>query len=196
MIIVNGISRIHITLIDMNGELGRIDGGVGFAIESPRVVTEIREGKCDEEESILLIKHRIKEKTGLNTENICVKVVETFDKHVGLGFTTQFSMAVAYGILTYLNVEINYIDIAKIVGRGGTSGIGVHAFKYGGFIMDLGHKITEKNGPLPSDFSMASPPPLLTRLPMPEWLVVILIHKKVRRFMGRKRLTSSGNIIL
>ena len=30
-------SRIHITLVDLNGAIGRIDGGVGLALEEPNI---------------------------------------------------------------------------------------------------------------------------------------------------------------
>ena len=33
-------SRMHITLIDENGELSRIDGGIGVSLEKPQVVME------------------------------------------------------------------------------------------------------------------------------------------------------------
>jgi beta-ribofuranosylaminobenzene 5'-phosphate synthase len=31
-------SRIHMTLIDMNGSLGRVDGGIGITLEEPNIV--------------------------------------------------------------------------------------------------------------------------------------------------------------
>ena len=35
MIRVVSPSRLHLTLIDLNAELGRVDGGVGITLESP-----------------------------------------------------------------------------------------------------------------------------------------------------------------
>ena len=35
-------SRLHLGLIDLNGEIGRIDGGVGIALEYPRTVIYAR----------------------------------------------------------------------------------------------------------------------------------------------------------
>ena len=37
MIKITTPCRIHITLIDMNGELGRVDGGAGLTLSSPNV---------------------------------------------------------------------------------------------------------------------------------------------------------------
>ena len=39
-VIVRTPSRIHLTLLDMNGGLGRVDGGVGIALEDPAVLLE------------------------------------------------------------------------------------------------------------------------------------------------------------
>ncbi len=36
MIKVVSPSRLHLTLIDLNAELGRVDGGAGITLESPR----------------------------------------------------------------------------------------------------------------------------------------------------------------
>jgi beta-ribofuranosylaminobenzene 5'-phosphate synthase len=37
MIKITTPCRLHITLIDMNGELGRVDGGAGLTLSSPNV---------------------------------------------------------------------------------------------------------------------------------------------------------------
>jgi beta-ribofuranosylaminobenzene 5'-phosphate synthase len=42
MIRVKSPSRIHMGLIDMNAELGRVDGGVGLSIDYPHVLSQRR----------------------------------------------------------------------------------------------------------------------------------------------------------
>ena len=37
MLRLRSCSRIHITLIDMNASLGRVDGGVGLTLEEPYI---------------------------------------------------------------------------------------------------------------------------------------------------------------
>ena len=39
-------SRLHLSLIDLNGSLGRIDGGFGFALDTPNFVIEFND--CDD----------------------------------------------------------------------------------------------------------------------------------------------------
>ena len=36
--IIKSPSRLHLTLIDMNGSYGRIDGGIGLTIKDPNFV--------------------------------------------------------------------------------------------------------------------------------------------------------------
>ncbi|MBS7628477.1 hypothetical protein KEJ23_00610, partial [Candidatus Bathyarchaeota archaeon] len=46
---------------------------------------------------------------------------------------------VATSISKLLNLNLTVYELAKIMGRGGTSGIGVAAFDKGGLILDGGH---------------------------------------------------------
>ena len=39
-VIVRTPSRIHITLLDMNGGLGRVDGGIGITLDAPSILLE------------------------------------------------------------------------------------------------------------------------------------------------------------
>ncbi len=36
-------SRLHITLIDLNGALGRVDGGVGLTLDSPALRIRVQQ---------------------------------------------------------------------------------------------------------------------------------------------------------
>jgi beta-ribofuranosylaminobenzene 5'-phosphate synthase len=40
-IIIQTPARLHIGLLDLNGEIGRIDGGIGLALESPHTTIEV-----------------------------------------------------------------------------------------------------------------------------------------------------------
>ncbi len=172
-------SRIHITLIDLNGCLGRIDGGVGLALEDPFV--EIVAEECDEV---------VVEGKGLNLDRfesvarvladrfgrgIKIRVLSDYKAHVGLGSGTQISLAVAAAFSRIYDFGFSVRELAYIVGRGGTSGIGVAAFEFGGFIVDGGHSKKEKPEFLPSSASRAKPAPVIARLDFPNWDIVIAI---------------------
>jgi beta-ribofuranosylaminobenzene 5'-phosphate synthase len=40
-IVVTSPSRLHFSLIDLNGELGRVDGGIGVALNEPSLKIEV-----------------------------------------------------------------------------------------------------------------------------------------------------------
>ena len=103
-------------------------------------------------------------------------VHEHFPSHSGLGSGTQLSLAVGQLISDYVKHEIEVPKIASIVGRGGTSGIGVASFENGGFIIDGGHHFDDKCEFLPSSASKAIPAPILARYDFPEeWKVILAI---------------------
>ncbi len=165
MLTIRGLSRIHITLFDLEGKHGRIDGGMGLALKSPRIV--VNSGNCKEV------------KVGKIETSICVE--EDYEAHVGLGHTTQYYLSVAK-LASELNFERrNSHELARLVGRGGTSGVGVHLFDRGGFVVDGGHSARVKDSPLPSDYSSAPPPPLLLRVNFP-WYIYVNIPSGKRIF--------------
>jgi len=69
-------------------------------------------------------------------------------------------------------------EIAVKVGRGGTSGIGVAAFETGGFILDGGHKFSQKKAFLPSAASKLPPAPVLFRRDFPDWDILVAVPEQ------------------
>lgn len=202
--IIETPSRLHVTLIDLNGKYGRIDGGVGITTENPRLVLEARDGYDDiriefaNPDSELLTEEtkndyqsKILSATGKINEFLNIegryhfKLKEMFPSHSGLGSGTQLSLAVAKLILQMNDQDLTAPEIGEIVGRGGTSGIGVASFDQGGFIVDAGHRKTDKKSFLPSSASKASPPPILARYDFPEdWNIIMVIPNVQRKVFG------------
>jgi len=177
-------SRLHFGLIDFNGGLGRIDGGAGVAINSPRNVVSVCDSdvfqvnSCDPA-AIEGIAKRICDNLGKPLPAMEISVEEEIYKHAGFGSKTQISLAMAYAIGQYYGITYSSIEeLARLVGRGGTSGIGVRAFDRGGFILDCGHsfgKDKEKTSCLPSSASNAKLAPLVMRCDVPEsWRFVLV----------------------
>ena len=202
--IIETPSRLHVTLIDLNGRYGRIDGGVGITTRNPRLHLEVREGYDDVQiefsnpnlsqdtvddyqDKIIQATRKINEYLGVE-DGYHFKVKEIFPSHSGLGSGTQLSLAVAKLILKMNDQDLPAPKIGEIVGRGGTSGIGVASFEYGGFIVDGGHKKTFKKDFLPSSASEASPPPIIARYDFPEdWKIIMAIpHVKRKVFVKGK----------
>lgn len=59
--------------------------------------------------------------------------------HVGLGGGTQLGIAAGKALCELYHQPISVREIARIIARGGTSGIGTAAFETGGFLIDGGH---------------------------------------------------------
>ena len=53
VVTVSSPSRLHFTLIDLNGELGRVDAGIGVALNEPSL--KIRVSRIDSELSLIHI---------------------------------------------------------------------------------------------------------------------------------------------
>jgi beta-ribofuranosylaminobenzene 5'-phosphate synthase len=175
-ILIHTPSRLHFTLIDLNGKLGRIDGGIGVALAKPNWSLEISqalEWSAPEflNDLLKILRNRLHLSKRYNFE-----FKSELPAHVGLGSQTQLSIAVAHGLSILEGQKHSIIELASIVGRGGTSGIGIAAYTHGGFILDGGHTFRDKPEFLPSHFSNAKPAILVHRQKVPEdWYFVVAI---------------------
>ncbi|MFC2075913.1 beta-ribofuranosylaminobenzene 5'-phosphate synthase [candidate division KSB1 bacterium] len=184
---INTPSRLHFGLIDLNGEIGRIDGGIGLALESPHTLIEAVKGdeirvECADEPEVV-------ERLRTAVETVCkhyslpgaqVNVLERPLPHVGLGSATQTLVGAAQAVCLLHDIEADSVELAALVGRGGTSGIGVEAIRAGGFIVDGGHRFRcggkSKTGYTPSGASEdVEPPPVLVRYDFPDWDVLVVV---------------------
>ncbi len=180
--------RIHCTLIDLNGQLGRIDGGFGIALTAPAMVLDIENGssgvqfaaRADALPVLREIVDKVFHKDPSLQQDVKLALKEYFPSHVGLGSKTQLSLAVVTALLQAKHVpETDQIAArARLVERGGTSGVGCIAFERGGFILDGGHTfgpVAEKQTFLPSSASRTCVGPLLARYAVPrEWRFVLI----------------------
>ncbi|MGA9140008.1 MAG: beta-ribofuranosylaminobenzene 5'-phosphate synthase [Methanocella sp.] len=177
-------SRLHFGLIDFNGGLGRIDGGAGVAISSPRNVLSACSSdtfRVNGPNPALIkdIASKICDKLGKPLPDLEITVEEEICNHAGFGSKTQISLSLAYAICREYGITYASIDeLARLVSRGGTSGIGVRAFDRGGFILDCGHsfgKGKDKDSCLPSSASKAKLSPQVMRCDVPEnWRFVLV----------------------
>jgi len=194
MITLKSPSRIHIGLIDLNGSIGRVDGGLGIALDHPNFYIEGKESseieieiKCRgiQEDTLRSIRDRLFKvsKRVLNyigEDGIYIKVKDIIPLHSGLGSGTQMALSTGMLISKLYNRDLDVKTLARITGRGGTSGIGVYAFERGGFIVDGGHtfgKGKDKEMFAPSSASKnVRVPPLIFRHDF-NWDIVLTIPK-------------------
>ncbi len=161
-------SRLHFSMIDMRGDLGRIYGSVGVAIDKPRVVLKAKESPSIEVKGFRA--NRVKEYvetllvgSGISG-GVSIEVLSDILEHSGFGSGTQLALAVGSALSEIYDLSLKTEEIALKLNRSRRSGIGTYAFKHGGFIVDGGHKANGGGGI----------PPLLFRAEVPEsWLFVI-----------------------
>jgi beta-ribofuranosylaminobenzene 5'-phosphate synthase len=171
-------SRIHMTLIDLNGEIGRVDGGIGITLEEPciEVFAEKSDavsarGDPDLQERMIKACEAVCPGKGID-----IRIKKSFWNHIGLGSGTQAALAAGVAIGMLYGENISAREVAIKVGRGGTSGIGIGSFEIGGFLLDGGHKMSAKKAFVPSSFAKGVPPaPLLMSHDFPDWDIVLAI---------------------
>ncbi len=88
-------SRIHMTLIDMNGSLGRVDGGIGITLEEPNIVITAKKSDSVEVRGDPELNERMKKAC----EVVCpgcgieIDIKKSYWNHIGLGSGTQAALA-------------------------------------------------------------------------------------------------------
>jgi len=196
-------SRLHFGLIDLNGQVGRIDGGLGVALNQPNIIIQAKNEQTDDNNFNIMkaqgyssneIKNLIETiMKVLNIENgISIKIYSQIPAHVGLGSKTQLSLAIAKALCILKNIEKTPYELAQLTQRGGTSRIGLTAFEQGGFVVDGGHtfgKGKQKETYLPSSASKAPPAPVIYWDVIPDdWYFIITIPNIKRGASGSEEV--------
>ncbi|MEM0121036.1 MAG: beta-ribofuranosylaminobenzene 5'-phosphate synthase [Thermoprotei archaeon] len=186
---VEAHARLHVCLMDMNGSIGRVDGSVGIALSQPviRVAARLSEREALHEELRPFAKRYFH--TVQRTVSVELNLEECFERHVGLGSTTQLALSVGRSLSEAMGLDFGVRELARIMGRGGTSGIGVAAFEGGGsLIVDGGHRFGSmgKIGFTPSDYTDGLEPakPIVKMCLPTDWRFVVAVPKGGRRVYG------------
>ena len=171
----------------MYGGSGRVDGGVGITLNEPGILIEVHQSAvlevqgCDTrtQERIMDTARQVLKELHAGS-NVSITVRNGYPSHIGLGSGSQLMLAVARGIAEIYGRTPTVKDLALLVGRGGTSGIGTAAFEHGGFIVDGGHAFGhngEKSEFRPSAASRGvRPPPVIARHDFPpDWRILLAI---------------------
>ena len=188
-VIVDAPSRIHLTLIDLHGGLGRVDGSVGVALEEPRLFLEASlSSRCQVTGGEPWAAEVIRDVGGRVLEGIrarapaSFRIRESVPRHVGLGSGTQLALSVGKALAALHGREVPVRELARLAARGGTSGIGTAAFEHGGFLVDGGHSFgpgREKQDFRPSSASAGVPPaPVIARHNFPDdWKIILAVPR-------------------
>ena len=181
-------SRLHFGLIDIRGDLGRIFGSVGVAINKPNTILKVENSDKiivqgnqskrikDFAENFMRKKH---------VEGGCkIEAKQVIPPHVGLGSGTQTALATATSISRLKGIISSTEELAGLTGRISVSSIGIQAFQTGGFIVDAGHKANYGDRSKKTRSKMA---PVVFNNKFPEnWLFILVSQPNNIRTSGKK----------
>ena len=163
---ISAPAHLHTGNFDMTGDLGRLYGTVGFAVDR---CLEIEVAKADEvraeDEAAYLFTKRFVESFDLAGAEVVVK--KSIPKFVGMGYHTTLALSIGSALAKLYGLKLTAEEIALAMKRGAITSLGVHAFKVGGFIVEGGFRVNEREKMIP---------PLVFRQQIPtNWLFVIAI---------------------
>lgn len=170
-------SRLHFGLLNL-GEGPRRFGGVGLMIDEPAVRMRVQpaerwsaEGPCAER--ALDLGRRWCQAAG-RSEAFHIVVETCPSQHVGLGTGTQLGLTTARALAEACGqATSDALALARAIGRGARSALGIHGFAQGGFLIEGG------KGP---GTEIA---PLLARADFPEeWRVLLVLPRGLRGTHG------------
>lgn len=152
-------SRLHFGPLCVSAPAGGRFGGVGLMIDAPCLVLSARPAEVDVVHGDSAIVSRIEQflrsirqvTVGQHRSGCEITVVRAIPSHCGFGSGTQLGLAVARAAsLVADEPEPSLETLARRVGRGLRSAIGLHGFQQGGFLVDGGRTDSDRLGTLVS----------------------------------------------
>lgn len=166
MIRVQAPSRLHFGLLGLSAEPfwpdregnpaipGRRFGGVGLMIQSPGVCVVADPAAAWEAHGPLAERAR-KAALGLAESlpadvrrPLRIHVEQCAPEHAGLGTGTQLELAVGRAVAAACGMDLDAVELARRLGRGQRSALGIHGFAQGGFLVEGGKGTATEIAPL------------------------------------------------
>ena len=146
-------SRLHFGLLAHGGESLRQFGGAGMMIDSPGVL--LKAVRDDVDSVMVVATDGSPPVSDADVDRVAgwlaairaaddslppvrIEISRTIPRHSGLGSGTQLALAVARAVAGLAEPGSGSVELARRVGRGLRSGIGIHGFDHGGFLVDAG----------------------------------------------------------
>jgi beta-ribofuranosylaminobenzene 5'-phosphate synthase len=200
MIEVRTCARLHLGLLDHNGDCGRLYGSIGLAVDRPQLLLKaetagdlIVEGV--ESNRVRTYAMRFMAKYGAPC-GAHLHLVSGIPAHVGLGSGTQIALAVGTALAHLAGLRLSVEEIALVEGRGARSGIGIATFQRGGFVLDGGHRISESDASAESKRPERDQvPPILFRGAVPkDWYFIVCIPGTGQGISGERENTAFSRL--
>lgn len=183
--------RLHFGLVALGQSEGREYGGVGLMLAPPETVVEVEPAPTFRVEGpdapraeqwarqvAAAVCENVPRGVSLPAEELGLRLrtVAVPPAHVGLGSGTQLALAVAAAVETALvGRRRPAVELARLVGRGARSAIGIHGFDHGGLVVEPGKLPGEEIAPLTE----------AVRLPA-AWRFVLVVPAAAAGLSGRE----------
>jgi beta-RFAP synthase len=170
-------ARLHLGFLDLNGDLGRLFGSIGLAIDRPATEIVIAPGRSfggegpDRARALAILRRYAEALSPGSAYEVDVRSV--IPAHSGLGSGTQLALAIGAGVAALEGLQRDALHLGELADRGARSAIGMGAFATGGFIVDGGRGAKDR------------PPPILLRTQFPEaWRVLLILDERSKGVHG------------
>lgn len=181
---VRAPARLHLGMFDLTGSLGRRFGGIGVAIAQPGVVVHAALApalSADGPDAARALEwaQRYLRASGIHS-GAHLRIEQVIPAHSGLGSGTKLALAIARALAVLYDQSTDPFTLARMVGRGARSAIGLWTFASGGFVLE-GGRYPDRD----------TPAPLLLQRPMPrQWRCVLAIPHAPEGLTGTAEATA------
>ena len=175
MATVTTAARLHFGFQNLALAHERLYGGVGLALEEPRLVVEAERADsvvCADQSATPYVQRAVEV---LGVAGARVTVRERYPRHVGLGSGTQLALAAVVAVGRAYGREVDVRELAPALGRGGRSGVGVATFEHGGVVADGGHPTERFTAEPPAEGDWAVPPVIAHHDLPTDWRFVLVV---------------------
>jgi beta-RFAP synthase len=172
-------ARLHFGLLSVKAPAGRSFGGVGLMVEAPGCAISVQaseqdecHGPPDDVTRLVAWRETYRERCPVSHRpRACrIELMRALPSHAGLGSGTQTALALAAGLARLAGEpHVPAPELARRVGRGARSALGIHGFEHGGLLVEAGKCKSDEISPL------------VARLDIPSDWRVLLVTPNARR---------------
>ncbi|MBA3478679.1 MAG: beta-ribofuranosylaminobenzene 5'-phosphate synthase [Lautropia sp.] len=170
-VVVHASARLHLGFLDPGASLERRFGSIGMMIEGTATVVRLAPADVQLFGAGAHARHELDRARRIVAQlqsatrrhaPLEVRILEALPAHVGLGSGTQLALALGRAFSGLYGLGMSTPELARLLDRGGRSGIGIAGFDHGGVLVDGGPR------------SGAAAPPVLARFDFPEeWRIIL-----------------------
>ena len=179
---VTTTARLHFGFLDPSGRSDKPFGSFGLSLDQPRTQVTLRPAEDltvsgPEAERAARYLRAVAEACGRDCA-YRLEIAEAIPSHAGLGSGTQLALAIGAAFAAAEGLDLAPLEIARMLGRGARSGIGMATFEAGGAVLDSG----------PLDGAL---PQLEAHVPFPEaWRALLIFDPDTKGLDGASEVAA------